>query len=127
MTFTPLAVVPVLVGPLQALLALLPGLLRALGVSDASELVLINANTGETVDTIPGALPGVPPVLGRDAILFASETGLARHDVTTGQTGLWVRTSWLGQVTSPIVLANSRVYFGTEHHGLVCAKEKRLR
>jgi hypothetical protein len=66
-------------------------------------------------------------VLSRDAILFANEAGLARRDITNGQTSLWARTSWLGRVASPIVLANSRVYFGTEHRGLVCVKEKKAR
>jgi outer membrane protein assembly factor BamB len=96
-------------------------------VSKDTQLVLVHLDSGEIVNVVSGSLPDVPPVLSREAILFASGTGLARYDVTKGQSSPWARTSWLGQVASPIVLANSRVYFGTEHRGLVCFEEKRRR
>jgi outer membrane protein assembly factor BamB len=92
-----------------------------------AELVLVDADSGKTERTFSGVLPHVPPLLSRDAILVAGGTGLIQCSAATGKTQLWMRTSWLGPVTSPAVMANSRVYFGTKDRGLVCAIEKRTR
>jgi hypothetical protein len=100
-------------------------------VADAApavaELVLVDADSGEMERTIPEVLPHVPPLLVRDAVLVAGETGLLQCSAATGKTHLWMRTGWLGPVTSPGAMANSRVYFGTRDRGLVCAVEKRRR
>lgn len=69
----------------------------------------------------------MPPLISRDAVLFAGETGLMRHNAATGQTRQWMRTDWLGPTSSPIVMADSQVYFAAEDRGLVCAREKKSR
>jgi outer membrane protein assembly factor BamB len=96
-------------------------------VSTGSELILVDAESGEVRDRVAGALPAVPPLVSRDAVLFAGETGLMRHNTATAQTQLWMRTGWMGAITSPAVASGSRVYFGTEGRGLVCAVGKESR
>jgi len=96
-------------------------------VSTGAELVLMDAESGEVRQRVAGAAAAVPPLVSRDAVLFAGEDGLMRHNTAKGETQLWMRTGWLGAFTSPAVMSGSRVYFGTEGRGLVCAEEKRSR
>jgi len=96
-------------------------------VSTGSELILMDAESGEVRERVAGAMAVVPPLVSRDAVLFAGETGLMRHNTARGRTQLWMRTGWMGAITSPAVASGSRVYFGTEGRGLVCAVGKESR
>jgi len=94
-------------------------------VSPSSELVLLDAATGETDAKIPGASPAVPPVLTRTSVLYAARNGLMVY--APSQAGSptnprrWMDTSWLGAVSSPMIKADSRVYVATDAKGLICA------
>jgi outer membrane protein assembly factor BamB len=96
-------------------------------VNSDSELVLVDAATGAPRERVAGALPVVPPLVSRDAVLFAGKDGLMRHNTAMHETQLWMRTGWMGPITSPAVMAGSRVFFGTEGRGLICAEEKKAR
>jgi len=95
-------------------------------VNAASELVLLETESGSVETKLPGALPNVPPLVSRDAVLYASTTGLMRLRPADEEPGLWMKisTSWLGHFASPPVMANSRVYFGTDKGRLICLKAK---
>jgi len=97
------------------------------GESARAELVIMDADSGKVSRTVPEVLSHVPPLLSRDALLVAGESGLLRCSAETEKTQLWMRTEWLGPVISPVVMARSRVYFGTRDRGLVCAVAKRRR
>ncbi|MCK6470174.1 MAG: PQQ-binding-like beta-propeller repeat protein [Planctomycetes bacterium] len=97
---------------------------RILYVSAAGELVSVDAENGAVLAKVPEALPGVPPLVSRGAVLFATATGLNRLGAGEPEAQLWTKTSWLGKFTSPPVLAASRVYFGTDKRGWICAKAK---
>lgn len=97
---------------------------RILYVSAAGELVSVDAENGAVLAKVPGALPGLPPLVSRGAVLFATASGLSRLGAGDAEAQLWTKTAWLGKFTSPPVLAASRVYFGTDKRGWICAKTK---
>jgi outer membrane protein assembly factor BamB len=90
-------------------------------VNSASELVVLDFK-GQPVGKPVEALAAIPPVASRGTILFASKTGLMRYEPSLGEPALWMRTAWLGELTLPMVMANSQVYFATDNGGLICAK-----
>jgi len=90
-------------------------------VNSASELVLLDLK-GQLIGKAPNAVPTVPPLFSRGVALYASGTTLMRYEPSQGEPVLWMRASWLGEPTTPMIAANSQVYFATEKGGLVCAR-----
>ena len=43
------------------------------------------------------------------------------YTIGGGEPRLWMNTDWLGELSAPPVMANSRVYFATAKKGLICA------
>ena len=90
-------------------------------VNEAGEVVLVNVKSGEETARIPNALPGRPPVLLDDAVLFLSKGGIERFELKSRETVNWFKTaSWMGEVTSPMTVAGGQVYLATDKLGLVC-------
>ena len=83
---------------------------------------------GQLYTRLDKALPGIPPLLLSDAVVYATASGLSRMDYATGQSKTWCsRNDWaesLGAVTAGPLLANSRLYFPTARKGLVCARSR---
>jgi outer membrane protein assembly factor BamB len=93
-------------------------------VNAASELVVLGLDDGKEQGRVAGALKNVAPVPARDTILFASAGGLEVFRGAKDGARQWVKTGWLGEHTSPLILAGSRVYFGTSKGGFACAVSK---
>jgi outer membrane protein assembly factor BamB len=69
---------------------------------------------------------GWPPLVSRSVVLYAAENAIRRHDRTTGETETWtlIRPQWPGALTTPMTMADSHVFFGSERRGLVCIRPK---
>jgi outer membrane protein assembly factor BamB len=89
------------------------------------ELMLLDVKDGRVQATIPGALAGQPPLLTRDAALFATKDALMRLPFGQPKPQRWMATAWLGELSAPMVLADSAVYYATPTKGLI--KTGRLR
>ena len=91
----------------------------------SNELVLLEAKSGRVQAVIPGALAGLPPLLTRDAMLFATKEALMRVPFSQPKPQRWMATAWLGELSAPMVMAESAVYFATPAKGFI--KTGRLR
>ena len=90
-------------------------------VTAAGEFVALDTTTGAVRAKQSSATPNLPPILTRDALLYATPTGLKRHDLTVNTSGLWLASSDFGAITSPLIMAGSSVWFATEKRGLIRA------
>ncbi|MCP4783679.1 MAG: PQQ-binding-like beta-propeller repeat protein [Fuerstiella sp.] len=105
-------------------------------VNEAGELVVImleptadafdDHRSVETIHRTPNALTSVPPLLTDDAVLFAAKDSLRYYDLGTQEDSQWarIRASFPGQLTTPMIVADSHVFFATDKRGLVCMKPK---
>ncbi len=82
------------------------------------EVVLVDAMEGGIRGRLPGAAPW-PPVVTRDGVLYATKDALMLYDPTDATSRRWMATGWLGEQVSPLVMADSAVYFATDKRGLV--------
>jgi len=109
-----------------------PGTVLVLGrnyisyINDKAQLVCLDINSRKEVGRVPGALPGISPIINRGVVLFCRKGEIASADPSTRKVWRWMKTSWLGTVTAPIVQADSRIYFAADKRGFICAR-KRLR
>ncbi|NIA20617.1 MAG: PQQ-binding-like beta-propeller repeat protein, partial [Anaerolineaceae bacterium] len=80
-----------------------------------------------TVQRVAGALTSLPPVLTDEAVLFAARGSLRYWDLESHKNSQWarIRASFPGRLTSPMIVADSHVFFATDKKGLVCMKPKR--
>jgi hypothetical protein len=88
-------------------------------VTRSNELVLLEANSGRVQVVIPGALAGLPPLLTRDAVVFAAKDALLRVPLSQPKPQRWMATAWLGELSAPMVMAESAVYFATPAKGFI--------
>jgi hypothetical protein len=79
------------------------------------------------VATANGVIPTVPAMLVGNAVLYYGKDSIQRLDLVTKQSVLWakVQPSWLGAITTPMVMVNSHVFFGTQKRGFVCMKPRK--
>ena len=91
-------------------------------VSADGRFIALDRRTGGTAIAAEGALRAWPPVVSRGAALFAAADGIRRLDLNDGEARRWMQTAWLGEMTAPMVLADSALYFATRPRGLVCAR-----
>lgn len=91
-------------------------------VASSSEAVLLDSANGKVKARLPHALPAVPPILSRGAMLYASSRGLMHYDLSKGRSRRWLKISWLGRLSSPAIMADSLVYFATDKKGFICAR-----
>lgn len=70
---------------------------------------------------IDGAVPGLPPMLVGKSLLYFTKSGASVVDLLTGESRSWLsHTSWLGDVTTPAIMLDSHLYYGTSKKALVC-------
>lgn len=97
----------------------------------SGEIVVMNW-TGEQVVRVSGAsgegstaadkppIPGMPPMLCGRQMLYCSPKALVRVELPSGKLFRWRDTAWMGDITAPPIVVDSRAYFGTRGRGLVC-------
>jgi outer membrane protein assembly factor BamB len=93
-------------------------------VNSSGELVLLNADNGQSLKKLAGALPGVPPLVTHDSVLYATLDGLMIFDLAEKTSRPWMDTSELGTITSPMILHDWCVYFATDKRGFIRAGKK---
>jgi len=97
-------------------------------VNEAGELVVITLEPAEeiSVQRVAGALALFPPVLTDDAVLFGADGSLRYYDLGSQKDSQWalIRASFPGRLVSPMIVADSHVFFATDKKGLVCMKPK---
>ena len=90
-------------------------------VNTAGELAVVEAMSGEIRARQAGAVPNIPPLPARDALLYATAAGLARYDIANHASELWMAGDEIGAITSPLIIAGSSVYFATDKRGFIRA------
>ncbi|MBI2929383.1 MAG: PQQ-binding-like beta-propeller repeat protein [Verrucomicrobia bacterium] len=90
-------------------------------VNADSELVLLEARTGEVIAKLPEAQRRVPPLLTRDAVLYAGREGLMIYEFAQAQPQPWLVSTSLSQISSPMILADSSVFFAAGQRGFIRA------
>ncbi|MGA2064956.1 MAG: PQQ-binding-like beta-propeller repeat protein [Thermoguttaceae bacterium] len=93
-------------------------------VTAAGQLVVVGLEDGRVEKTLSGARAGIAPLASPGALVYAAKKGLMSYPSGGGEPRLWMNTDWLGQLTAPPVMANSRVYFATAKKGLISASAK---
>jgi len=91
-------------------------------------LVLLDWVDGRELKRFSDVVPGVPPLMTRDAVLFCQAQSIQRFDFTRAADAKprrWMLTSWMGRVTAPLVMFKSHVFVPTAKRGLVCARPKK--
>jgi outer membrane protein assembly factor BamB len=94
---------------------------RAVYVNHLGELVIVNIGDGSVLGKLPGALAGRPPLVSRDTVLYLAKAGVMRLALQDDNLSpqVWLNTTVVGGLTSPLILADGRVYAGTANKGLV--------
>ena len=85
-------------------------------------MVLVDFTAGKEKKRIPEALPAIPPLRAGDGLLYCDKDSIQRYDLSTKKSRRWMKTSGLGAITTPIVGADSHLFFATDKRGLVCAR-----
>ncbi len=93
-------------------------------VTTAGELVVVGLEDGRVEKTLSGARAGIAPLAPPGALVYATKKGLMSYTIGSGELRLWMNTQWLGELSTPPVMANSRVYFATAKKGLVSASAR---
>jgi outer membrane protein assembly factor BamB len=94
-------------------------------ITDTPELVVLSADSGRELyrsgDAPRSAQPSLstPPMIVGDNVLYATDTLLMRVSVDGGQREPLMDISWLGRMTAPPVMVESRLYFATDRYGFV--------
>ena len=88
------------------------------------EVVVLNCEDGQVQHTVADALPGIPPMVADEAIVYTAAKGLRVFSIDGEEPQSWMNSAWLGNPTCPPVLADSRIYIATDKKGLVCLKSK---
>ncbi len=90
-------------------------------VNDRGQVIVLDL-AGNIVQTIDQALDVAAPLFCGDQLAYASSAGILTFDLATpGSPRRWLRTARYGDICSPLIVADSRVYFATEKSGLICA------
>ncbi len=87
------------------------GELLVLAASDGKQLAKVSLHRQDACAT--------PPLLLGDKVLFVNKDLTLLRDLNEPPVQ-WARTSWLGTVTTPLVLLDGCVYFATDAKGVVC-------
>ncbi|MBN2582023.1 MAG: PQQ-binding-like beta-propeller repeat protein, partial [Planctomycetes bacterium] len=90
-------------------------------------IVVIDTTTGKEVVRIDDALGDLPPMLTDDALLYVAEGAIRYYDLKLNEGSQWaiIRSSFPGNLTSPMIMVDSHVFFATDKKGLVCMKPRK--
>jgi outer membrane protein assembly factor BamB len=91
-------------------------------VNLAGELVIVDRETRQVKTKLAGAMPGIPPLVSRGQAIVATDQGLAlvALDQEKLQMVPWFDWEDFGPPIAPMVLHDSRIYYPTKNHGLIC-------
>jgi hypothetical protein len=92
---------------------------RIAAITQSGELIVLATGDGKQLAKVPDVAGRVPPLLLGDKVLFVNKD-LTLLRVGEDPPAQWARTSWLGEVTTPLVLLDSHLYFATASKGVVC-------
>jgi len=87
-------------------------------------LVRVATRSGATVVRDLEGLAASTPLAGRDSVLLSAQHGLVRLvvDRADADPELWASVEETGRLSTPPVLADSRVYVGVAGRGIVCLR-----
>jgi len=90
-------------------------------------IVVVDAANAKEVLRLTDAVGSVPPVLTDDVLLYVADGSIRHYDLKLGENTQWavIRSSFPGLLTSPMVVADSHVFFATDKKGLVCMKPRK--
>jgi outer membrane protein assembly factor BamB len=94
-------------------------------VTATGELVLTDRADGSLRRSVAGARADVPPALARDAVLYASGENLMKLKLDETEPVRWMTIGWLGELTTPLIVADGSVYFATDQRGFIRAARLR--
>jgi len=96
---------------------------RVAAVTEEGEIVAV-AWSGQVAFRIPGALPGYPPSLLGDSLLFANRSGALQKALLGRENAVerWLDAKWLGTLAAPPILGDGMLYFSTAEKGLIGIK-----
>ncbi|MEI6563017.1 MAG: PQQ-binding-like beta-propeller repeat protein [bacterium] len=93
--------------------------IRIVCVTESRAIVVLGVDGREQM-RVEGATAGIAPVLTDDTMICILPESVQRVDLANGRTSTWLaRTAWMGGATTPGVLWESHLYFGTANNGLV--------
>ncbi len=79
---------------------------------------------GREMFRITGATPGLPGMLCGDKLFYFTKEAMQIVDLSARNTASrWLATAWLGDVTSPAIMADGTVFFAAAEKGLICARQ----
>ncbi len=86
--------------------------------------IVAAAWSGKVVLRIPGALPGYPPSLLGETLLFAHRSGALQKAGLGRESAVerWLDARWLGTFAAPPIVGDGMVYFSTVEKGLIGSK-----
>ncbi len=96
-----------------------------LAATGTSGIVIIDPFEIKELYRIDGADSDTSPFMSSGAVLYYDGKDLQRHDAVTAKRKRWMRISWMGKLMSPVIAAESHVYFVTDKRGITCAKPKK--
>ena len=96
-----------------------------MAVTAGGELVMIDWVDGHEHGRIEKVQPGLPPVVLREGLLYATAGSVQYHDFRGGAPRRWMRTDWMGPIVAPVVLMKSHAFVPTAKRGLVCARPRK--
>lgn len=87
-------------------------------VTEAHALVVLGVDGREQM-RVEDVTAGIAPVLAGDTLIYMLPESVQRLDLTNGHKSTWLaRTGWMGAATTPGVLGESHLYYGTANNGL---------
>lgn len=105
---------------------------RRLACTTAAGQIVVVDWTGQHILRVSGSagqgaagadrppIPGMPPMLCGEQMLYCSPGALVRAELASGKLTRWRDTAWMGEITAPPIMVDSRVYFATSGRGLAC-------
>ncbi|MFW6286841.1 MAG: PQQ-binding-like beta-propeller repeat protein, partial [Candidatus Sumerlaeota bacterium] len=105
--------------PASALVITLSAL--AFTASDGA-VIAMNPETGDILDRTEGASPPWPPLVLDNTLLYVADGQIMSKTIGGEESAQrWMTTSWLGELTTPLLVKDAWLYFGTSERGLVRA------
>jgi outer membrane protein assembly factor BamB len=104
-------------------LVLAPG--RVAYINTDNELILIDGRLETNPVRVGRVSGGVQPLLSADGVIVPVGRALVKYDHDGESSQRWLSTGLWGQLTSPILVVDGRLYAGTQRKGLVCAGGRR--
>jgi outer membrane protein assembly factor BamB len=94
------------------------------GVTKENAIFVFDWN-GSLITKITDIKVGTLPMLCDDSVLYFSDTSITLVNLHTRvKKNIAGNLGWLGTITTPAIMAESHLYFGTANKGLICMRPK---